>query len=396
MKHQPRSLALLRNANPVRVDPALARSSQAAAAFERIIAEPRGPQVGQPRRRGIGSRAGSRTRRRVRLGVGGAGIVAALAAIVVLAISGSTVEPAFAGWSARPTVARTGQSAEAIRRCGLTSPVLVEARGPYTAAVFASRAGGSACIEGPSMSFVGSIGGVRAPDNPIRANQVQTAVASSSDSKGHAFVLLAGRVGSAVRSIVIHRRNHSNVIASIDGGWYLAWWPAGAPATNATVTTSSGVQDIALPSLATSRQSACGGRPNAACARAQVGSDGPGSAGVPGPPLIGGPLAKPFDDTLLLEVDNASRVLVCLHPPHSTTAALRPGGPTGPCTDAALLTRLPTNYPVQRNLLEVFPNSVWEVKLPTGTPDHGALTFLVIAVGQTGWGQTRNEITESW
>jgi hypothetical protein len=395
MKHQPRSLALLRNANPVRIDPALARSSQAAAAFERIIAEPCSPQAGQHRRRGIGSRAGGWTWRRVRLALGAA-TGAALAAIVVLAISGSTAEPAFAGWSARPTVARAEQTAEAIRRCGLTSPVLVEARGPYTAAVFASRAGGSACIEGPSMSFVGSIGGVQAPDNPIRANQVKTAVASSSDSKGHAFVLLAGRVGSAVRSIVIHRRNHSKVIASIDGGWYLAWWPAGAPATNATATTSSGVQDIALPSLATSRQSACGGHRNAACATVQAGSNGPGSAGVPGPPLIGGALARPFDGTLLLQVDSASRVLVCFHPPHGAAAALRPDGPTGPCAHAALLTRLPPGYPVQKNLLEVFPNSVWEVRLPTRTGDRGALTLLVVAAGRAGWGQIRNEISVNW
>jgi hypothetical protein len=393
MKHQPRSLALLRNANPVRVDPLLVRSSQATAAFERIVTEPRSPQAGQRQSHGVGPLAGSRIRRRARLVVGGAGSAVAVATMIVLAISGSAAAPAFAGWSARPTLARAGQIAEAIRRCGLASPVLVEMRGPYTAAVFASRAGGSACIEGPSVSFVGSIGGVQASDNPITANQVQTAVASSSDSKGHAFVLLSGRVGSAVRSIVIHRSNHTNVIASINDGWYLAWWPARAPATNATVTTSRGVHDIALPSLATSQPPACAGHRNTACAAVQAGSNGSGSAGVPGPPLIGGPLFKPFDHTLLLQVDNASRVLACFHPPHDAAAAMRPDGPTGPCTHAALLTRLPPSYPVQKNLLEVFPNSVWKVKLPAGTSDHAALAFLVVAVGRPGQGQIRSEIT---
>jgi len=241
------------------------------------------------------------------------------------------------------------------------------------------------------VSFVGSIGGVQAPDNPIAPNQIQTAVASGTDTDGQTFILLAGRVGSAVRSIVIHRSDHIDVIASIKNGWYLAWWPARAHATDATVTTSGGVHDIALPSLATSSPASCGGPPGSGCVAVQGGSNG--SAGVPGPPLIGGPLAKPFDGTFLLQVDNALKVLVCFHPPHNETAAMQPNGPTGPCTHAARLTRLPSSYPVQKNLPEVFPNSVWKVKLPTGTGDHGALVFLVVAFGTRSWGQSRNEIT---
>jgi hypothetical protein len=390
MKHSPRSLALLRDANPVSVDPRAVHSPRAAAVFEQIVAEPRHPQ-GRLRRRRTASRPAGGRGARARLAVGGAGISALVAAIIVAAISGSAAVPAFAGWSARPTPALPGQITDATRRCGLTAPVLVEARGPYTAAVFASRSGGSACVEGPSVSFVGSIGGVQAPDNPIKTDQIQTAVATASDSKGHAFMLLAGRVGSAVRSIVIHRSNHIDVVASIKNGWYLAWWPARAHATDATVTTRSGVHDIALPSLATSSPGSCGGRPRTGCAALQAGSSG--SAGLPGPPLISGPLAKPFDGTLLLAVHNALRVLACFHPPNNATAARQPNGPTGPCTHATRLTQLPSSYPVQKNLLEVFPNSVWKVKLPTGTDNHGALVVLVVAFGTPSFGQIRNEIT---
>jgi hypothetical protein len=388
MKHQPRSLALLRNANPVSVDPTAVRSPQAAAVFEQIVAEPRNPR-GKLRHTASGPLGGRGVR--ARLAVGGAGITAVAAAIIVVAISGSAAAPAFAGWSARPTPALRGQITDATRRCGLAAPVLVEARGPYTAAVFASRSGGSACVDGPSVSFVGSIGGVQAPDNPITPTQIQTAVARASDANGHAFLLLAGRVGTAVRSIVIHRSNHIDVIASIKHGWYLAWWPARAHATGATVTTSSGVHEVALPSLATSSPTSCGGPPGTGCAALQAGSNG--SAGVPGPPLIGGPLAKPFGGILLLQVDNAVKVLVCFHPPHNAAAAMQPNGPTGPCTHAALLTRVPSRYPVQKNLLELFPNSVWKVKLPTGTGDHGALVFLVVAFGTPSQGQIRSEIT---
>ena len=388
MKHQPRSLQLLGNANPVSVDPTAVRSPQAAAVFEQILREPRNPE-GRLRGRDTVRRQGRGPR--VRLAVGAGGVSAVAAAIIVAAISGSTAGPAFAGWSARPTPAPRGQITTATRRCGLSAPVLVEARGPYTAAVFASRSGGSACVQGPSVSFVGSIGGVHAADNPIAPNQIETAVASASNADGDEFRLLAGRVGSAVRSIVIHRSNHIDVTASIRNGWYLAWWPARAHATGATVTTRSGVHEVALPSLATSSPTSCGGPSGTGCAALQAGSNG--SAGVPGPPLIGGPLAKPFDGTLLLQVDNAVKVLICFHPPHDATAALQPNGPTGRCTRAARLTRLPSSYPVQRNLLEVFPRSVWEVKLPTGTRDHGAPVVLVVAFGTPGRGQIRSEIT---
>ena len=390
MKHQPRSLALLRDANPVSVDPTAVRSPQAKAMFEQIVTEPRNPR-GRLRQRYAASHLARGRGLRARLAVGGAGIGAVGAAIIVVAISGSAAAPAFAGWSARPTLALRGQITDVTRRCGLAAPLLVEARGPYTAAVFASPSGGTACVEGPSVSFVGSIGGVQAPDNPIAPNQIQTAVASASDTEGRAFILLAGRVGSAVRSIVIHRSNHVDVIASIKNGWYLAWWPARAHATNATVTTRNGAHDIALPSLATSGSRPCGGPSGAGCAALQAGSNG--SAGVPGPPLIGGPVANPFGGTLLLNVDNASRVLVCFHPPRNAAAAMQPNGPTGPCTHAARLIRLPPSYPVQKNLLEVFPKSVWAVKLPTATRSHGAIVFLVVAFGTPSQGQVRSEIT---
>ena len=87
-------------------------------------------------------------------------------------------------------------------------------------------------------------------------------------------------------------------------------------------------------------------------------------------------------------MDNALKVLVCFQPPHNAAAAMQPNGPTGQCTPAARLTRLPSRYPVQKNLLEVFPNSVWKVKLPTRTSGH---VFLVVAFGSHG--QIRNEIT---
>jgi hypothetical protein len=87
--------------------------------------------------------------------------------------------------------------------------------------------------------------------------------------------------------------------------------------------------------------------------------------------------------------------LVCFHPPALSVAG-QVNGPTGPCTSARLLTRLPPGYPVQPNLLEVFPKGVWEIKLPNGNRKHGSLAFLVVAYNNFRYGQQRTEFTVTW
>jgi hypothetical protein len=389
------SLELLRNANPVSVEPDAVRSPRATATLARIVSEPRtAGDVMSPSRRARRDRGGWRS---FGLAAGGvAGIAAAVAAILVLVVSGGSAAPAFARWTPSPAIASAARIAAVTSACGLGRPALVDARGPYTAAVFVKRSGGTACVIGPGIGLgVFSLGGVKAPDNRFTPDQIGTAAAAGSDSSGHAYVLLAGRVGTAVRSIVIHRSNNIDVTATIKNGWYLAWWPAHARATDATITTTSGARTVSLPPLATTGPPSCGSGHATACAAVGAGSDsnGPGSAGAPGPPLIQGPVAKPFNRTLLLVVDNAARVLVCFDPPANLTVAMQPNGPTGPCSNADRLSRLPARWPVQRNLLELFPNSVWVIKLPAGTPSHAAQPVLVVALGTAGNSQIRDEIT---
>ncbi len=395
MNLQHEALALLRNANPVSVDPAEVRSSQATATFERIVSTPLVSHDLAPRHRAA-HRFGAPLRSPNRIAAGGAGIAAAAAAIVVVAFSGSSAPPAFAQWTPTPTLASVVRITAVMGRCGLGRPALVEVRGPYTAAVFVKRSGGTACVLGPGIgSGFFSLGGVGVPDNQVKPEQVRTAAAAGSDSRGDAYVLLAGRVGTAVRSLVIHRSNNVDVIATIKNGWYLAWWPARVHATGATVATASGTRNVSLPPLATTGPPSCRGRAGMACAALGAGGDsnGPGNAGMPAaPPLVEGPVAKPFNRTLLLTVDNAARVLVCLHPPSGTIAAIQPNAPAGPCTPAVPVTKLPAGWPVQRNLLEIFPNSIWMVRLPPGTPSHRR-QVLVIAIGTRGQGEVRNVIT---
>jgi hypothetical protein len=396
MTNEPHSLALLRRANPFSVDTAAASSPQARGLFAEIVEQPRG--------RSGGGRKASNLGLRSRLAVGGAGLGAVIAAVIVAVFSGSTAAPAFAGWTAKPTAAVSQQIKEATRDCHLSGPVLVETRGPYTAAVFASRSGGTACVGGPGMSFEASVGGVRAPDNRFKPNQIGMAVSTGGNATGHGFTVLTGRIGTAVRSVVIHRSNHTNVIASINGGWYLAWWPAGAHATYATVTTTTGSHRVALPSLATTNPSChirlpsrwknrphpfsvgCAAAGGTSFPNTVAKSNGPGSDGISGPPMVGQIVGEPFHGTVLFNVWNASSVLVCFHPPADLNAAMQPNGPTGPCTHATLLTRLPPHFPVQKNLLELFPKGVWETRLPVKSRNQGTQKFLVIPHGSSGDG----------
>jgi hypothetical protein len=96
---------------------------------------------------------------------------------------------------------------------------------------------------------------------------------------------------------------------------------------------------------------------------------------------------------VLLLVYNATRVQLCWRagPP----VELRRMPATG-CTHARLLTRLPRSYPVQRNLLDLFHDSVWETRLPPGAGSHGERTAYVTAFGYRHFPSRFGEFTVTW
>lgn len=89
------------------------------------------------------------------------------------------------------------------------------------------------------------------------------------------------------------------------------------------------------------------------------------------PPLNDGPLAKPFHSTLLLHVLSANRVHVCFHIAAVFSAGHQVRSAATSCAAARRLIRLPASYPVQKNLLSVFPHSVWSVMLPRAATPYG-------------------------
>jgi hypothetical protein len=60
------------------------------------------------------------------------------------------------------------------------------------------------------------------------------------------------------------------------------------------------------------------------------------------------------------------------------------------CAPAQLLSALPASYPVQKNLLSVFPHSVWSVTLPRSADPY---TLSFVATARNAEWTVRNSFT---
>jgi hypothetical protein len=175
---------------------------------------------------------------------GATGIAAAVAAIVSL---GASAAPAFAGWQPAPTAPTPGQLTQAAAACGqdLGTPVITDSRGPYTAAIYADPTTDELCLQGDNVSLSSS--STVATPARVPAGLVQLGGGGTRDSAGNALTVVDGRVGVGVTAVTVQRSDGSSVQATVENGWYLAWWPGGTAATNAQITTASGTSTVEFP-----------------------------------------------------------------------------------------------------------------------------------------------------
>jgi hypothetical protein len=208
-----------------------------------------------------------------------------LAGAVVFALSvvglGSDPPRAFAGWSATPTTATSGQVNKARSACRaqlagmaehllpslaaesrghhpLSAPpvpvnawrmVLIDTRGPYTLILFEAERGRatSVCFGGGRYGGSLSAGiGVRAPApvRPGRATYSGSGSRATPRSEGsHQFSWVIGRTGAGVKGVTIRLNNGTRVAASRAKGWFLAWWPGSHGIRTTEVTTAAGTED---------------------------------------------------------------------------------------------------------------------------------------------------------
>jgi hypothetical protein len=150
-------------------------------------------------------------------------------------------------------------------------PVLAEARGIYTALIEDSDGQVYDCLThgnaaDPTSSFsldVGAYGAVQpAPaadqisvpytdqsafgeaqlGHPIPAQstpQQATSIGDATGGGGYGPSML-GQAGSDVASVSVTLDNGQTVLATVQNGWYFAWWPWGTQPKTVTVTTTSG------------------------------------------------------------------------------------------------------------------------------------------------------------
>ncbi len=173
------------------------------------------------------------------LGVTTAGVAAALAILL-----GSSAAPAFAGWTANPTAPQHGQLTAAQQDCGASSgsPVLTDTRGPYTASIYSD---GSTCVEGNGITISSS--GHGGSTSSIPAGTIDLNGAGESDSDGNALTMVYGQIGAGVIAATIARDDGTSVQATVQNGWYLAWWPGTERAVTAQVSECERDQHAILP-----------------------------------------------------------------------------------------------------------------------------------------------------
>ncbi len=222
------------------------------ATLERILAtDPGAPPTTAP-----GGPARPRRRRRPLLAAAGAAACVTAALVVGPTLTGGS--DAFASWSAVPSRLTGTPRAAALEAClvlqgseggelalapGATGTVLLaESRGGWDYLLFRARSASGRRLEGSCLmpermvqdprpgegGFFGSLGPASDSAGPAPAAR---AVRQNSYGVGvvddDAFVYAEGRAGSDVRGIEVTTAGGRHVRASLAGGRWAAWWPAG-------------------------------------------------------------------------------------------------------------------------------------------------------------------------
>jgi hypothetical protein len=231
-----------------------------------------------------------RRRRRLWAVVGGFATTAAAATVTVILLLSSGASIAYAGWDSPPGAASPAAVTAAAAACNehppptpgsgtftdtdpqvfVGQPVLSEARGIYTALIAVTDGYAYACLAaqdqndqnfefevstfGPVQSTPareritppypeGNDGGRVEPKTWARMTNLPASAQQAALERllggGYGENML-GRAGSDVSAVSIAFANSDTVDATVQNGWYFAWWPWLSSPTSMTITTSAG------------------------------------------------------------------------------------------------------------------------------------------------------------
>jgi hypothetical protein len=214
----------------------------------------------------------SRNARRHRLwaliGASSSALTAAIVAVIVLLSSGAPV--AYAGWTPVPTTPTPAALAAATAACNwmndangpptLTgTPVLIDARGRYTAAIYVNGEVAHICISDGEHNgtTLAMDSGVQWSDAAHGPDQLSSPMGSGGSAVGFPGSVggaaqfpgsaepgqeynASGLAGSGVSDVAFVFADGATVDATVQNGWYFAWWPNRNWPTSVKVTSSSG------------------------------------------------------------------------------------------------------------------------------------------------------------
>jgi hypothetical protein len=195
-----------------------------------------------------------RTQRRIRRPAltaltGGTALAGAAGAAVAL-LGGAS--PAFAGWTKAPTAPTPGQLQQAASDCAARLPLqglplqLSDTRGPFTFEIYANDQSSATCINGPSFTSVS--GEMASAPVTTPPDQLGLTTQHSTGRDGADYTFVEGRAGASVTGATLNLADGSTVEATVQHGWFVAWWPGASDATSATVTTTGdGTQTQTFP-----------------------------------------------------------------------------------------------------------------------------------------------------
>jgi hypothetical protein len=200
---------------------------------------------------GLGSDGFERSRRPLAVGLGGlCALSAAVATVAVLTLGGGASN-AFAGWTPHPGKATTAELTAATSYCtsnmgfpGLPLQ-LSEQRGPFTAEIFANSTQNDFCLVGPS--FENSSGFQTSSPVQVPPGQLFLWGDRTVDDGGQPYGTLIARAADDVTAVTLTLEDGSQVNATLQNGWAVAWWPGSQQLASAQLRTPTGTQTQTFP-----------------------------------------------------------------------------------------------------------------------------------------------------
>jgi hypothetical protein len=205
-------------------------------------------------------------------GVAAVGVAGLLAAVLSLAGGANN---AFAGWTPQPTAPTPRQLAAAEVYCAKhqASPrlplKLIDARGPFTVMIYADGTSNDFCTIGPS--FRNTSGWRTSPPVTVPSKRMFLWVDHVATVDGQPYGTMIAQVADDVSAANVTLDDGTDVTATVQNGWALAWWPGAHHLASGRLTTPTGVRTQIFPRYPCDVHNCNGGGPHGGALGARPG-----------------------------------------------------------------------------------------------------------------------------